>query len=174
MELLLGCGSSRQKKIIVNNKPDWSHLVTLDHESRHKPDIVHDLENIPLPFEDNIFDEIHAYEVLEHIGRQGDWRFFFRQWMDFWRLLKPGGFFVGTVPDHTSIWAWGDPSHTRVLPSTSFVFLHQPSYDAQIGKTAMSDFRSFYTADFNIMHMKPENEMLQFVLQAVKPSRVTV
>jgi SAM-dependent methyltransferase len=173
MELLLGCGSSRQKKLWVNDKSEWSHLITLDHEPRHKPNLVYDLENIPLPFDDNQFDEVHAYEVLEHVGKQGDWRFFFNQWSDFWRILKPGGYFIGSVPLPTSVWAWGDPSHTRVLPSACFIFLNQPAY-GHVGKTAMSDFRSIYKADFNIDLLKEENEQLYFILKAVNPSRISV
>ena len=173
MELLIGCGSNRDKKLSVQGRAEWSGLVTLDYESRHKPDVVHDL-NDPLPFGDDSADEIHAYEVLEHLGRQGDWRFFFRQFSDFWRVMKPGGYLLGTVPLPTSPWAWGDPSHTRVIPRESFTFLVQPQYDAQIGITPMSDFRSVYRADFDIIHMADNGHCLEFGLQAVKPSRCSV
>lgn len=173
-ELLIGCGSNRQKKLVFGENSKWNGLVTLDHEARHNPDVLHDLTSIPLPFEDNKFDEIHAYEVLEHIGTQGDWRFFFRQWSDFWRVLKPNGVFIGTVPHWKSIWALGDPSHTRVIPDATFTFLSQPSYTEQVGKSPMSDFRSHYKADFDIMHLKKNGELQEFVLKAIKPSRISV
>lgn len=169
MELLLGCGSSRVKKLHQQGRPDWDGLVTLDLEASHKPDYVHDL-NEPLPFKDNTADEIHAYEVLEHCGRQGDYKFFFAQFSDFWRVLKPDGVILGTVPLPTSVWAWGDPSHTRVIPKESFTFLHQPAY-AQVGKTAMSDFRSLYKADFDIIHLQDSGDVLEFGLRAIKPAR---
>lgn len=171
MELLLGCGSNRAKKLHQQGRPEWAGLVTLDIEPRHNPDVVHDIHD-SLPFDANFADEIHAYEVLEHCGRQGDYQFFFRQFSDFWRVLKPGGILFGTVPLPTSVWAWGDPSHTRVIPKESFVFLHQPSY-AQVGITPMSDFRSLYRADFDILLLSEAGECLEFALQAVKPSRVT-
>ncbi len=170
MQLLLGCGSNRAKKLNVQGRAEWSGLVTLDCNADHKPDVVHDLHD-PLPFDDNSADEIHAYEVLEHLGRQGDWRFFFAQFSDLWRVLKPGGYLLGTVPLPSSPWAWGDPSHTRVIPRESFTFLHQPSY-AQVGVTAMSDFRFVYKADFDIVHLADNGDVLEFGLQAVKPSRV--
>ncbi len=122
MELLIGCGSNRAKKLSVQGRSEWGGLVTLDYEKSHNPDIVHDLNN-PLPFADNSADEIHAYEVLEHFGTQGDYKFFFRQFTDFWRVLKPGGVMLGTVPLPSSVWAWGDPSHTRVIPKESFIFM---------------------------------------------------
>ena len=170
MELLIGCGSNRAKKLSTQDRPAWAGLVTLDYEARHKPDVIHDLHN-RLPFEDNSADEIHAYECLEHVGRQGDYKFFFWQFSDFWRVLKHGGILFGTVPLPTSVWAWGDPSHTRVIQKESFVFLHQPSYE-QLGRTAMSDFRSIYQADFDVIHSKENGDVLEFALKAVKPSRI--
>lgn len=170
MELLLGCGSNRTKKLWVQGRADWSALVTLDIVESHKPDVVHDL-NVDLPFPDDSAEEIHAYEVLEHCGSQGDYKFFFRQFSDFWRVLKSGGFLIGTVPSITSPWAWGDPSHTRVIPKESFVFLVQPEYERQVGVTAMSDFRSIYKADFDIVHLNDNGVFLEFVLRAVKPTR---
>lgn len=167
MELLLGCGSSRVKRLCEDGRAAWSSLITLDINADHKPDIVHDLTNIPLPFDDNTFDEIHAYEVLEHVGRQGDYRFFFAQWEDFWRILKPGGMFFGTVPLPSSPWAWGDPSHTRIIPRESFIFLSQSAYE-QVGKTAMSDFRYLYKGDFTQEYMADQGECLAFGLRAIK------
>lgn len=173
-ELLIGCGSRREK--LLGRSPAWTNLVTLDIEARHKPDVVHDLESLPLPFPDDSMDEIHAYDVLEHTGRQGDWRFFFAQWSDFWRILKPGGLFLGIVPLPMSRWAWGDPSHTRVLSPEALTFLDQAEYDKQIGTTPMSDFRSVYRADFEPVLMQPHaaTQALHFGLRAVKPTRCSV
>jgi hypothetical protein len=53
----------------------------------------------------------------------------------------------------------------------SFVFLHQPAY-AQVGISPMSDFRSIYKADFNAIHLQEHSGILEFCLQAVKPSRI--
>ncbi len=172
MELLLGCGSNRTKKLVYAGRAEWSSLVTLDMCYDHGPDVVHDLNLPRLPFPNNEFDEIHAYEVLEHVGKQGDWRFFFDQWSDFWRILKPGGVVVGTSPHYTSPWAWGDPGHTRVITQESFVFLGQPSYE-QVGISPMTDYRFCYEADFDLVHaVKNDALQLEFVLQAVKPSRI--
>lgn len=171
MELLLGCGSNRDKKLVWRGRSAWTGLVTLDNEIRHNPDVLHDMANLPLPFADDSVDEIHAYECLEHVGRQGDAVFFFAQFSDFWRILKPGGAVVGTVPRADSVWAWGDPSHTRIIAPESFTFLHQPAYE-QVGRTSMSDFRSIYKADFNLVYMEKTEHNVCFALEAVKPSRI--
>lgn len=169
-ELLIGCGSNRIKKMHEQGRAEWSALVTLDNNADHAPDFVYDMAELPLPFPDNAFDEIHAYECLEHVGAQGDYRFFFAQWDDFWRLLVPGGMFFGTVPLPQSPWAWGDPSHTRVLPKEVFTFLCRPQYE-QVGVTAMSDFRGIYRGDFDIEYMHEAGDVLAFALRAVKPAR---
>jgi len=172
-ELLIGCGQDRQKKLGLKNKESWENLITLDSNPDHNPDILLDLESIVLPFENDFLDEIHAYDVLEHTGRQGDWRFFFNQWSEFWRVLKPGGIFAAVVPSITGQWAWGDPGHTRVISLGSLSFLSQPHYAEQVGKTPMSDYRHIYKADFDLVFDgNPNPEQFWFVLQAVKPSRI--
>ena len=169
-ELLIGCGSSREKRIHcpVEGGHLWSNLMTLDNNPDHKPDILWDLEKLPLPFPTDYFDEIHAYEVLEHTGQQGDWRFFFDQFTEFHRILKPDGLFMATVPHHLSMWAWGDPSHKRVIASGSLVFLSQEEYRKQVGKTPMSDFRFYYKADFAILHSQENPDTMFFILKALK------
>lgn len=167
-ELLIGCGSRREKLLKIPGHESFTHLTTLDINSDHNPDVVYDLERLPLPFDDGEFDEIHAYEVLEHIGRQGDYKTFFAQFSEFWRILKPGGYLCATCPSYKSMWAWGDPSHTRVLTSGSLVFLSQAQYEKQIGKTAMSDFRYLYKANFESAFVQEDDNLLAFVLRAIK------
>lgn len=176
MELLLGAGSTRDRRLACNGKQDWTDLVTLDFNPDHKPDVVHDLSVLPWPFEDETFDEVHAYEVLEHFGQQGDWRAFFAHFGELYRILKPGGYLAVTCPSYRSVWAWGDPSHTRVITSGSLVFLDQEQYQKQVGVTAMSDFRFAWRGDFRAawvdMRGEASGDGLSFVLQAVKPSRL--
>lgn len=148
-ELLIGCGNSRRKKLgHTDGSAEFQNLTTLDIDPACKPDIVHDLEDLPYPVEDQSFDEIYAFEVLEHTGQQGDWKFFFAQWSEFYRILRPNGLFIGTVPLWTSPWAWADPGHKRVLPQECFVFLDQEEYEKQVGVTAMADYRGVWEGDF--------------------------
>lgn len=172
-ELLIGCGRDRRKKLHLTDHPKWEGLVTLDNNPDVNSDILWNLANHTIPFNNETLDEIHAYEVLEHFGTQGDFEFFFHQFSDFYRALKPNGHIFITVPLPTSIWAWGDPSHTRILPKENFMFLHQPFYEG-VDRTPMSDFRYIYKADFDIIHMVEEGECLQIVMKAIKPSRISV
>lgn len=169
MELLLGAGSRHRKLLYTPPNIEFRNLVTLDMNKDHNPDVVWDMETIPLPFEDNSADEIHAYEVLEHMGRQGDWRFFLAQFQDFWRILKPGGMFFATTPHPTSPWAWGDPGHTRVIPPETLTYLGQQNYREQVGVTPMTDYRFAYTADFHIDYCEVRpNLQTCFALKALK------
>lgn len=168
MELLIGCGNNLKKKIQFKEiDPGWSELVTLDIDPGASPDIVHDLNVLPYPLEDNQFDEIHAYEVLEHCGKQGDWKFFFDQFSEFHRILKPGGYFIATAPMWDSPWAWGDPGHTRVIPAEALVFLSQKEY-LQVGQTSMTDYRPHYKADYELVAKQEDGHTLAFVLRAIK------
>lgn len=167
-ELIIGCGSSKDKRLSADGHPLFRNPVRLDINADHKPDVVWDLNELPYPFMDNEFDEIHAYEVLEHCGTQGDYKFFFAQFSEFWRILKPNGHLLATCPSRNSAWAWGDPSHTRVLQPENLVFLSQAEYEKQVGITPMSDFRNIYKADFKTGAYQDDGESFWFVLKAIK------
>ena len=168
-ELLIGCGSNHTKRLTVDGTQEFSNLTTLDYNKDHKPDIVWDLMNpeiLPIDWE-NEFDEIHAYEVLEHLGQQGDYKLFFRQFSAFWRVLKPGGHLCVTCPSRHSVWALGDPSHSRILQKEMLIFLDQDSYQA-VGQTSISDFRSIYKAHFKPIHVNEDEDKFHFILKAIK------
>lgn len=150
-ELLIGCGNRADKLIRFQFVPhEFQNVTRLDIDPGCKPDVMHDLNVLPLPFEDNSFDEIHAVDILEHTGQQGDWRFFFAQFSEFWRILKPGGYFVGVCPKWDSPWAWSDPGHSRIISRESLIFLDQDMY-GQVGETPMTDYRHIYKASFRTM-----------------------
>ena len=172
MELLLGAGTRRLKVLSLPGTPhDWTKLVTLDFNGDHNPDVVHDLNVFPWPFADNTFDEVHAYEVMEHLVQQGDFKRFFQDFSEIWRVLKPGGLFCGTSPAWNSPWAWGDPGHTRIISRECLIYLDQMEY-SQIGRTPMTDYRFCYSADLECVASEIENGTYLYGLKAHKPARV--
>lgn len=200
-ELLIGCGHSRVKKLpSIDGNPNWRGLVTLDRYAECDPDYVCVIGNglrwdvwsrryiegfstvvdeAGQYFENASFDEVHAYEVLEHLGSQGSALAFFAHFTEIWRILKPGGHLYATVPSRFSGWLWGDPSHRRAILPESLTFLDQTQYTLQLDcapdrRTSISDFRHLYKADFKPVIIQDNRETFAFVLQAVKPSRITV
>jgi hypothetical protein len=149
-ELLVGCGNRWGKRLWLLNSDDtnqWGDLTTLDN---------------------NYFDGIHAYDVLEHCWQQGDYKSFFALFSEFWRILKPGGMFYGIVPLSTSEWIWGDPGHSCVITLNSICFLSQKIYD-QVGVSGVTDYRSIYKADFDLVcNGKIEPNDLWFILRVIK------
>ena len=143
--------------------------MTLDLEapraSSHERHVIHDLEDLPYPFDDDEFDDIHAYAILEHTGRQGDFRFFFKQFNEFHRILKPNGYLCAMVPLPDSVWAWADPGHTRIITRETLSFLTEEHYQ-QIGQTNSADYRSYIEGFWKGAGFYEQNELLVFMLQA--------
>ncbi len=172
-ELLVGAGSNHAKRMWLDGRREWTDLVTLDINPDHKPDLVWDLNTRPLPLGDDVFDEVHAYEVVEHLGKQGDFLSFFAEWSEWWRILKPGGLFLGMSPHWSSKWCWMDPGHTRAYGPEILTFLGQPAYSKQVGSSPMTDYRFVYKADFDLVHSDVSDGAFSFGLKAVKPSRIS-
>lgn len=146
---MLGAGHKKPERLVwqepCDPEPEW---VRLDMNNATNPDILFNLDSlgwrnrfnaIKLPVAENSFDEIHAYEVLEHVGKQGDYQGFFQEFREYWRILKPGGILFGTTPAMSSPWLWGDPGHTRVINKEVLSFLTPDVYSFE--DTAISDYR---------------------------------
>ena len=167
-ELLVGCGHRIHKDFGPKDRQHWTNLTTLDINPDCNPDVVWDLNDFPYPFNDDEFDEIHAYDVLEHCGIQGDYKFFFEQFTEFWRIIKHGCLFCVSVPKWDGMWGFGDPGHTRVLPPGCFTYLSQAKYK-QLGETKMTDYRNIYHANFEIIKQELiDNLALHIYLVAIK------
>ena len=163
-ELMLGCGSLRKKRLKPEGIQDaFKNLTTLDISPSCNPDVVHDLNQLPWPFEDESFDEIHAYEVLEHLGSQGDYKSFFAHFDEIHRILKPGGHLMASTPAWDKIWAWSDPGHTRVISEGTLIFLDRDNYGRE--DSPMTDYRDIYKGDFKLEGLREAADSIYFVLQ---------
>jgi SAM-dependent methyltransferase len=162
--LLLGCGHSREKKIIWDGKREWEgELTTLDMNPDCGADIVMDYDNLgrrswrhplgkQLPFADNTFDEMGAFDTLEHVGRQGDWKGYFLEFGEYHRILKPGGLFYIIVPIMED--ALADPGHTRFFQLNYFGFLSQHFYEVNKElHTSGTGYQWFWKKDFDVLYL---------------------
>lgn len=152
--LLVGCGYDRRKKVALASDQDWrGKLIRVDMNPRCEPDIICDLSKIPLPFADNEFDDIGAYDFLEHVGQQGDWRGYFDEMSEYHRILAPGGTFGILVPIGDD--ALADPGHTRFFGPNHFAFLNQKWYEGQIKDGhAVTDYRWYWKKNFDVVFME--------------------
>lgn len=170
--LLLGCGNDRRKKCAYASRPDWVlPLVTVDMNPTCGADVVWNLEQRPLPFEDASFDEIGAFDVLEHIGRQGDWRGYFDEMAEYHRLLKPGGIMYIIVPINGD--ALADPGHTRFFSLNYFGFLNQEFYTKNLAQgRPVTDYRWYWKLNFDVLSMdNKENHHLAVILQKTEAKK---
>lgn len=149
--LLLGCGRDHRRKVqLPGQSQDFSDadLTLCDMDPNCGAHVVCNLDVRPLPFADEQFDELHAYDVLEHLGRQGDWKGYFDEFAEYWRILKLGGTFHILVPIGAD--AFADPGHTRFFGINHFLFLSQSEYDTPAGKHK-TDYRWHWKRDFNVL-----------------------
>jgi SAM-dependent methyltransferase len=173
--LLIGCGNNHAKQVQHDGKAEWAGVLTkLDMNPNCGADIVLDMAEFSwaagmpvefldngyarrrpsrLPFDDDTFDEIGAYNCLEHWGQQGDWRGWFVEMAEYHRILKPGGTMSILVPIGAD--ALADPGHTRFFQQNYFGFLSQEFYDRnKIVGSCFTDYRWFYKKNFDVLYMQ--------------------
>ena len=91
-KLNLGCGYFKKEG-----------FINLDISKLCEPDILHDLDVIPYPFNNNYFELIESDHVLEHLSNP------FEVMKEFHRILKPGGILKINVPHFSR--ALSHPQH---------------------------------------------------------------
>lgn len=121
--LNLGCGT--------DIRSGW---VNLDAIALPGVDIVHDLNDLPLPFADATFDQITAKDVLEHVA-------YIPLLRDLHRILKDNGTLMIQVPHFTSANNYIDPTHRSRFSIRTFEFFVS---DSTFGRDYYFDF-SFKT-----------------------------
>jgi len=121
----LGCGSSRKIE----------GAITIDMLESDSVDIVTNINN-GLPLEDNSVDEIYSFHFLEHVD---DLEFILKE---VYRVLKPNGKKIGTVPHFSNPFFYSDPTHN------SFFGLYSFNYFDKEQKIVKRKVPIFYTESF--------------------------
>lgn len=96
----LGCGDSKLKS-------EDDVVVGLDICNLPGVDVVYDFNKLPLPFDDNTFDKIHADQVMEHVGDLHE------TMKECYRILKPKGTIEIKVPHYPHFDAFSNAQHKR-------------------------------------------------------------
>src|ERR1044071_8391494 len=101
--LNLGSGKSKLK-----------NTVTLDRVPETQPDIVHDLNVFPWPFEVDTFQTIYCIDVIEHLSD------IVKALEEMHRIAQKGGWIHITTPHFSCANSNTDPTHLHHLGFFSF------------------------------------------------------
>lgn len=121
----LGCGIGKREG-----------FINVDKCAEVNPDVLWDLNNFPYPFEDNSFNEITAYSILEHIDNT------IKVMEEIHRIAKPGTLIEITVPYWDGYGFASDPTHKSMFTEHTFTFF-----------TGKADYSFITTAKFEIVEM---------------------
>lgn len=88
--------------------------VNLDRTSASSPDVVHDLDIRPWPFPDDRFDQVYAFDVVEHLADV------VAAMEELHRICRDGASIEITVPHFSSGNAFTDPTHRHFFSRFSF------------------------------------------------------
>ena len=77
-----------------------------------------------IPFDDDSFDYLTAYDLMEHIPRYSDFEGGSNPFIQFmnecYRVLKKDGVFLSTTPIYPYLGAFQDPTHNNILTVDTF------------------------------------------------------
>ena len=116
-KLNLGCG-----KVIKEG------YINLDIVPMEGVNVIHNIENTPLPFKNNTFDEVYASHILEHVKN------FMPLMEDLHRVCKKDAVIKIKAPYFASTSAFSDPTHVRFLTLKTFNCFDPDNYNNFITK----------------------------------------
>ena len=114
----LGCGN------YPRNPYDCEELFGIDLITQQINDVHYNQANLalePIPFPDNYFDRVSAFDFIEHVPRilaldEKRTRLPFIELMnEIWRVLKPNGVFYAVTPYYPHPAAFQDPTHVNII-----------------------------------------------------------
>ena len=100
MNLNLGAGTDYKEGWVnhdIGNKDIYGNGI--------KADVIWDLDVYPWPWDDNTFDEIKAWAIIEHL-KDGA-----KPWEEIKRIAKNGCIIHASVPHYSGFIGYGDPTH---------------------------------------------------------------
>jgi len=171
----IGCGKAK-----------YPGSIGVDISGKTDADIIHNLNTIPYPFDDNVFDCIICDNVIEHLDDV------IKTMNELWRISKKGARIKIDVPYFRSVYASIDPTHKHFFTYNSFNYFDEKhlfnelykfsdltfevekvSFDESISSNVLQRFIKYFANkkpqfyEINISHLFPLNQ-LTFYLKTVK------
>jgi len=160
MKLNLGCGY---------NKPDG--FVHVDMFEECQPDVVHNLETFPYPFEESSVDEILLNHSLEHIGQQPS--VFLKIMQEIYRICRDEALIKINVPHPRHDNFISDPTHVRAItPMTLQLFDLELNKQWQQMKAANSPFAIYLGVNFKLV--STEITVEQTYIDQLNQNQITI
>lgn len=142
-KLIIGCGVRTEKG-----------AVNLDMVALPGVDVQHNLDVFPYPFEDDVFEEVIAEDVLEHVDN------IVAVMNEIWRIMKKDGTLWIRGP-HANYpeQAWRDPTHRRLFVPGTFDNWDPGKPDGKIYGYY------FLLAKFKVLEEKENNKGMEYLLK---------
>ena len=105
MNVNLGCGETKLED-----------SIGVDYRETEAADVVHNLEVIPWPFEDEQFENAVAKDIIEHMIKVVPFL------DECWRIIKPDGHLMIRTSYFMSEQSYCDPTHYHFFTLESFDF----------------------------------------------------
>jgi SAM-dependent methyltransferase len=113
---ILNLGSGKDRSI--------TDAVTVDINPSTSPDVIHDLNNVPWPLDDDTFDIIYCKDIIEHLGD------IVKTMEELHRVARAGARIHITTPHFSCANSYTDPTHRYHLGFFSFdYFTGQNQWD---------------------------------------------
>src|SRR5437762_3457306 len=131
MKVNFGCG-----------KHQMEGFIGVDRVKMDTVDVVHDMNVFPYPFRDDSVEEVHLFNILEHLPDT------IRVIEEIWRICRGGAILKIGVPYYNSPGAFDDPTHVRFFTENTFNY-----FTADVA-TWLSAYNYYSHARFKIHSIK--------------------